>query len=163
MNNMHKAHLLPSQLILDGKYTKILKAFADANNLQFIAEYQKTNFGLGVEVAVIVENRYFQSVLDVFKHGQIAYVSSMREFTQDAQEDTIEQFSQKIINGMIGEGLYLQSLKGGNGYMLIDGKLQFIDKWTMECPKSFEELLMQIDLAGIDWHQSKIDLKKAQL
>ena len=147
--------------ILDSKYTKILKAFANAHGLKHRVQYCKREYHsrISLEVNVFLENRYFQSALDVFKHGQIAYVSSMREYTPDAQEDHVEYFSQKIINGLIGEGRYIKSLKGGDGYMVIDGQLQFVNKWTMECPVTIEKLFMQIDLAGIDWQKCNVEIQ----
>lgn len=101
-------HCKPEQLWLDGKYTKILKAFADANGLQHTIEWSNTNFGLGLEVSVWVKNKYMESTLNVFKYGRIAYVSNMREYTQCATPTTIEDFSKKIVDGMCGKNLYLK-------------------------------------------------------
>ena len=71
----------PEQLILDGYYTKLLKAFADMHRLTHEIAWTKTTFGLGLEVSVSVKNKRYHSALDVFEEGQIVYVSSMREYT----------------------------------------------------------------------------------
>ena len=119
----------PKQLKLDGKYTKLLKAFALAYNLKHSIEWSKTNFGLGLEVEVFVETRQFQSSLGVFEYGKIAYVSEMRKYTQNAQEDTIECFSKQIIEGICKENRYMESFKGGDGYLICDDHLEFCEKY----------------------------------
>jgi len=107
-------HCTPKQLVLDGRYTKILKAFAELYGLEHEVEWSKTTWGLGLEVSVSIKNRWYHSALDVFKDGCVAYVSSMREYTQDAKAETVEEFSKKIVLGLFGEGRYLKSLHGGD-------------------------------------------------
>lgn len=85
------------QLKLDGYYTKLLKAYAQLFGLEHEVEWSKTNFGLGLEVSVSVKTKWYHSALMVFKEGCVAYVSDMREYTQDANPDTIEEFSKKIV------------------------------------------------------------------
>ena len=87
----------PEQLKLDGYYTKLLKAYSRLFGLEHEVEWSKTNFGLGLEVSVSVKNKWYHSGLMVFKEGRVAYVSNMREYTQDANPDTIEEFSKKIV------------------------------------------------------------------
>ena len=109
----------PEQLILDSYYAKLLKAFADLFGLEHEVIWSKTTFGLGLEVSVSIKNKWYHSALDVFKEGQIAYVSSMREYTQDANPDTIEEFSKKIMLGTFGEKRYIKSMKGGDCDMYV--------------------------------------------
>ena len=155
-------HCKPEQLILSGKYTKLLKAFAIAYGLKHSIEWSETNFGLGLEVEVFVETKQFQSGLDVFEHGKIAYVSEMRKYTQDAQEDTVESFSKQIIEGLCKENRYMKSFKGGDGYLICNDHLEFCEQYTCECPHSHEELMMKIDLAGIDVDKIEVELKKSR-
>ena len=96
-------HCRPEQLILDGYYTKLLKSFADMHHLIHEITWTKTTFGLGLEVSVSIKNKWYHSALDVFKEGQAAYVSSMREYTQDANPNTIEELSKKIVRGTFGK------------------------------------------------------------
>ena len=148
----------PEQLILDGYYTKLLKAFADLFGLEHEVAWSKTTFGLGLEVSVSVKNKWYHSALDVFKEGQIAYVSSMREYTQDANPDTPESFSKKIILGLFGEGKYIRSFKGGDCLSFaVDGKYELVPKFEIhDLPKSESELLLKLAVAGIDYRKSTI-------
>ena len=109
----------PEQLMLDGYYTKLLKAFADLFGLEHEVAWSKTTFGLGLEVSVSIKNKWYHSALDVFKEWQIAYVSSMREYTQDANPNTIEEFSKKIVLGTFGEKRCIKSMKGGDCDMYV--------------------------------------------
>lgn len=112
-------HCTPKKLKLDGKYTKLLKAYAKLFGLRHSIEWSKTTFGLGLEVGLTVKNEWYHSGLDVFVEGQVAYVSSMREYTQDAREDTIEVFSEKILKGTFGPRRYIMSFKGGDCERLV--------------------------------------------
>ena len=112
-------HCRPEQLILDGYYTKLLKAFADMHHLIHEIIWSKTTFGLGLEVSVSVKNKWYHSALDVFEDGRVGYVSSMREYTQDAKAETIEEFSKKIMLGTFGEKRYIKSMKGGDCDMYV--------------------------------------------
>ena len=113
-------HCKLEQLIIDGYYTKLLKAFADLYHLEHEVAWSKTTFGLGLEVSVSIKNKWYHSALDVFNEGQAAYVSSMREYTQDANPNTIEEFSKKIVRGTFGEKRYIKSMKGGDYAMFIE-------------------------------------------
>ena len=113
-------HCRPEQLILDGYYTKLLKAFADMHHFIHEIMWSKTTFGLGLEVSVSIKNKWYHSALDVFNEWQVAYVSSMREYTQDANPDTIEEFSKKIVRGTFGEKRCIKSMKGGDYAMFIE-------------------------------------------
>ena len=154
----------PEQLILDGYYTKLLKAFADLFGLEHEVAWSKTTFGLGLEVSVSVKNRQYHSSLDVFKEGQIAYVSSMREYTQDANPDIIEEFSKKIMLGTFGEKRYIKSMKGGDCDMYVgNGQFEPVPRFEIhDLPRSECELLLRLAVAGIDSSKSTIQLVKGQ-
>ena len=151
-------HCKPEQLILDGYYTKLLKAFADMHRLTHEIAWTKTTFGLGLEVSVSIKNKWYHSALDVFEEGQITYVSSMREYTQDADPATPEIFSKKIVLGLFGEGRYIRSLKGGDCMRLArNGKYEMVPKFEIhDVPRSEVELLLKLDVAGIDYSKSTI-------
>ena len=151
-------HCRPEQLILDGYYTKLLKAFADMHHLIHKIMWSKTTFGLGLEVSVSIKNKWYHSALDVFKEGQIAYVSSMREYTQDAKAETIEEFSKKIVLGLFGEGRYIRSFKGGDCMRLSkNSKYEMVPRFEIhDLPRSENELLLKLAVAGIDYSKSTI-------
>ena len=155
---------MPEQLILDGYYTKLLKAFADMHRLTHEIAWTKTTFGLGLEVSVSVKNKWYHSALDVFEEGQIAYVSSMREYTQDADPSTLEIFSKKIVLGLFGEGRYIRSFKGGDCMKLSEnGKYEIVPKFEIhDLPRSENELLLRLAVAGIDYGKSTIQLVRGQ-
>ena len=159
-------HCTPKQLVLDGRYTKILKAFAELYSLTHEVEWSKTAFGLGIEVSVTVKTKWYHSALDVFKDGCVAYVSSMREYTQDAKAETIEEFSKKIVLGLFGKGRYLQSLHGGDCVQLVRGKdgkgyYEPVPRFELhDLPKTENELMIKLDLAGIDWQNCIVHLKE---
>ena len=157
-------HCTPDKLKLDGRYTKILKAFAELYGLVHVVEWSKTTFGLGLEVSVIVKNKWYHSSLDVFKEGQAAYVSSLREYTQDAMEDTVEHFSKKIAVGLFGEGRYIKSMKGGDCLRFVGkGKLEPVPQFEIhDLPITEEALLLKLDLAGINWQKCRIQLKRSK-
>ena len=157
-------HCKPEQLILDGYYTKLLKAFADMHRLTHEIAWTKTTFGLGLEVSVSIKNKWYHSALDVFEEGQITYVSSMREYTQDADPATPEIFSKKIVLGLFGEGRYIRSLKGGDCMRLArNGKYEMVPKFEIhDVPRSEVELLLKLDVAGIDYSKSTIQLVRGQ-
>ena len=152
----------PEQLILDGYYTKLLKAFADLFGLEHEVAWSKTTFGLGLEVSVSVKNKWYHSALDVFKEGQIAYVSNMREYTQDANPDTIEEFSKKIVLGTFGEKRYIKSMKGGDCDMYVgNGQFEPVPRFEIyNLPRNEEELLVRLSLADIDPSKCRILLKR---
>ena len=154
----------PEQLILDGYYTKLLKAFADLFGLEHEVAWSKTTFGLGLEVSVSIKNKWYHSALDVFEEGQIAYVSSMREYTQDANPDTIEEFSKKIMLGTFGEKRYIKSMKGGDCDMYVgNGQFEPVPRFEMhDLPRSENELLLRLAVAGIDYGKSTIQLVRGQ-
>lgn len=157
-------HCRPEQLILDGYYTKLLKAFADLFSLEHEIVWSKTTFGLGLEVCISIKNKWYHSALDVFKEGQVAYVSSMREYTQDANPDTIEEFSKKIVLGTFGEKRYIKSIKGGGCTMFV-GSNQFEPVPRFEIynlPRNEEELLIRLSLADIDPNKCKISLERSK-
>ena len=154
----------PEQLILDGYYTKLLKAFADLFGLEHEVAWSKTTFGLGLEVSVSVKNKWYHSALDVFKEGQIAYVSSMREYTQDANPDTIEEFSKKIVLGTFGEKRYIKSMKGGDCDMYVgNGQFEPVPRFEIyNIPRNEEELLVRLSLADIDPSKCRISLERSK-
>lgn len=154
----------PKQLKLDGKYTKLLKAYALLFSLEHSIEWGKTNFGLGLEVSVTIKNEWYHSILDVFKDGCIPYVSSMREYTQDAREDTVEEFSKKIIEGTFGENLYIKSMKGGDCVKFVgNGQYEPVPRFELHgIPRSEEELMIRLAIAGIDPATCKVELKKSE-
>ena len=148
----------PEQLMLDGYYTKLLKAFADLFGLEHEVAWSKTTFGLGLEVSVSIKNRWFSSALDVFEEGQAAYVSNMREYTQDADPATPEIFSKKIVLGLFGEGRYIRSFKGGDCMRLAgNGQYELVPGFEIhDMPRSENELLLKLAIAGIDYSKSTI-------
>ena len=154
----------PEQLILDGYYTKLLKAFADLFSLEHEISWTKTTFGLGLEVSVYVKNNWYHSALDVFEEWQDAYVSSMREYTQDADPSTPEFFSKKIVLGLFGEGRYIRSFKGGDCTRFTgDGKYESVPRFEIhDLPRSENELLLKLAVAGIDYSKSTIQLVRGQ-
>ena len=154
----------PEQLILDGYYTKLLKAFADLFCLEHEVAWSKTTFGLGLEVSVSVKNKWYHSTLDVFEEGQAAYVSNMREYTQDANPDTIEEFSKKIVLGTFGEKRYIKSMKGGDCDMYVgNGQFEPVPRFEIhDLPRSECELLLRLAVAGIDSSKSTIQLVRGR-
>ena len=159
-----KNKVTPAELKLDGTWTKLLAAFCQLFKLEHRITWSKTSFGLGLEVAVYVKTKQYESAIDVFKEGQVAYVSSMREYTQDASLSTLEEFSKKIVEGLFGKGRYLKSIKGGDSYIVTeDHQLEYCERWEChELPRTIEELLLKLDLAGIDPYQCKIQLKQGR-
>ena len=157
-------HCRPEQLILDDYYTKLLKAFADLFGLEHEVAWSKTTFGLRLEVSVSIKNKWYHSALDVFEEGQIAYVSSMREYTQDANPATLEIFSKKIVLGLFGEDRYIRSFKGGDCMRIAEnGKYEMVPRFEIrDLPKSESELLLRLAVAGIDYGKSTIQLVRGQ-
>ena len=155
-------HCTPEKLKLDGKYTKLLKAYAKFFGLVHEVEWSKTTFGLGLEVSVSVKNKWYHSALEVFKEGQVAYVSSMRKYTQDAREDTVEEFSKKILLGTFGEGRYIESMHGGDCLMFVgNGQYEPVPRFKLhDLPRTEEELIVMLDLAGINWQECNVKLKE---
>ena len=157
-------HCRPEQLILDGYYTKLLKAFADLFGLEHEVAWSKTTFGLGLEVSIFVKNKWFYSALDVFEEGQAAYVSNMREYTQDAYPATPEIFSKKMVLGLFGEDRYIRSFKGGDCMKIAEnGKYEMVPRFEIhDLPRSENELLLKLAVAGIDYSKSTIQLVRGQ-
>ena len=157
-------HCRPEQLILDGYYTKLLKAFADLFDLEHEIVWSKTTFGLGLEVSISIKNKWYHSALDVFEEGQAAYVSSMREYTQDANPDTIEEFSKKIVLGTFGEKRYIKSMKGGDCDMYVgNGQFEPVPRFEIyNIPRNEEELLVRLSLANIDPSKCRILLGRSK-
>ena len=157
-------HCRPEQLILDGYYTKLLKAFADMHHLMHEIVWSKTTFGLGLEVSVSIKNKWYHSALDVFEDGSVGYVSSMREYTQDANPDTIEEFSKKIMLGTFGEKRYIKSMKGGDCDMYVgNGQFEPVPRFEIyNIPRNEEELLVKLSLADIDPSKCRISLRRSK-
>ena len=157
-------HCRPEKLILDGYYTKLLKAFADLFGLEHDVAWSKTTFGLGLEVSVSIKNKWYHSALDVFKEGQIAYVSNMREYTQDANPDTIEEFSKKILLGTFGEKRCIKSMKGGDCDMYVgNGQFEPVPRFEIyNLPRNEEELLVRLSLVDIDPSKCRISLGRSK-
>lgn len=148
----------PERLVLDGYFTKLLKAFCQLFKLEHRITWSKTNFGLGPEVADYVKSKQHESAIEVFKEGQVAYASSMREYTQDAGPSTPEEFNKKIVEGLFGEGRYLKSIKDGDSYIVTDDhQLEYCQRWEChELPRTIEELMLKLTVAGIDPSQCRI-------
>lgn len=157
-----KNKVTPAELKLDGTWTKLLAAFCQLFKLEHHITWSKTSFGLGLEVAVYVKTKQYESAIDVFKESQVAYVSSMREYTQDAGPNTLEEFSKKIVEGLFGEERYLKSMKGGDSYVVTkDGKLEYCESWEChDLPRTVEELMLKLDIAGIDPSQCRIQINQ---
>lgn len=69
---------------LDGKYTKLLKAYAKLFDLKHSIKYD-SEFGLSsLEVELYVKTKWYESILDVFEEGKVAYVSNMRRYIWNA-------------------------------------------------------------------------------
>ena len=154
----------PEQLILDGYYAKLLKAFADLFGLEHEVAWSKTTFGLGLELSVSIKNKWYHSALNVFEEGQIAYVSSMRKYTQDANPNTIEEFSKKIVLGTFGEKRYIKSMKGGDCDMYVgNGQFEPVPRFEIyNLPRNEEELLIRLNLEGIDPSKCRISLERSK-
>lgn len=137
-----------------------MKAFSKLFGLEHEIACSKTTFGLGIEVSITVKNNWYHSAIDVFKEGHVAYVSSMREYTQDAREDTIEEFSEKILKGTFGEGRYIMSIKGGDCITIYG---EHVPRFELHgLPKNEVELMIMLDLARIDYNGMKVHLVHRQ-
>ena len=87
----------------------------------------------------------------------------MREYVSDAKEDDVERLSKKIVEGTFGDGRYIKSFKGGDGYMIVDNKLEFVPCFEIyNLPKNLDELLVRLDLAGIDLNSCEVQLDNFQ-
>ena len=52
-------------------------------------------------------------------------------------------------------------MKGGDGYTVIDGKLEFVPRLQIfDLPRNLEQLKMRLDLVGIDYTKCKVELKR---
>lgn len=153
----------PEKLILDGRYTKLLAAFAKLMKLEHKIVWSKTNFGLGLAVSLFARTDLWDSALDVFERGKQGYVSTMSEYTQDALPSTPEDFSKKILSGVFGANRYIKAMKSGHGFVvsadrsaLVPNPPYIID----DLPRSEEEFMLRLTLAGIDPNDCKIQLQK---
>ena len=148
-------------LKLDGKWTKLLKAFAVMFGLEHVVEVGD-NY---VRVDVFVKNEWYESILDVFEEGKVACVSSMAEFGywREGQEDIVNTFSKKILEGTFGERRFIRSMKGGDGYMVRDGKLVPVPQFVLkDIPRSLEELMVRLGLAGVDPEKMTIETRESE-
>lgn len=115
-----------------------------------------------VAVDVIVKNVWYESVIDVFEEGRIAYVSSMSKYifaSAKPLEDVVEAASKEILEGTFGEGRYLRSMKGG-GYQVLSGRqvgkngFQLVEVpyvIVKDLPRSLDELMIRLDIANISY------------
>ena len=153
-------------LKLNGKYTKLLKAYAQLFGLVHSVEVDFPAYLLGMSLVldVYVKTAFYISVLDVFKKGQVAYVSNMREYTSDVVEDTIEELSKKILLGTFGEGRYIASMKGGDCVRFVgNGQYEPVPKFYLyDIPRSEAELQIRLASAGIDWQKCTIQIRKRE-
>ena len=94
---------------LDGEWTKLLKAFTELFKLQYTLNcyFPKYANKPRIEIDIWVKTKWYDSILNVFEHGKVAYVSSMREWKQDPSEDEVEKLSKKILEGTFGERRYI--------------------------------------------------------
>ena len=146
-------------LKLDGKWTKLLKAFAVVFGLEHAVEVGD-NY---VRVDVFVKNEWYESILDVFEEGKVAYVSSMSRFSylKDDIEDIVDVLSRKILEGTFGERRCIKSMKGGDCCMVRDGKLVPVPQFVLkDIPRSLEELMVRLGLAGVDPEKMTIETKE---
>ena len=147
-------------LKLDGKWTKLLKAFAMLFDLEHVVKVGNTYF----RVDVFVKNEWYESVLDVFEEGRTAYVSSMSQisfFQKEEQEDIVDAMSKEILEGTFGERRYIRSMKGGAGHIVRDGKLVPVPEFVLKnLPSSLEELMVRLSLAGIDPDKMTIETEE---
>ena len=69
-----------------------------------------------------------------------------------------EIFSKKIVLGLFREGRYIRSFKGGDCMRIVgDGKYEMIPKFEIhDLPRSENELLLKLAVAGIDNDKSTI-------
>lgn len=159
MSNIAQSNEMPhkTKFYLDGKWTKLLKAFAKLFNLQHSVKCSYNGYSTSLEVEVYVKTQFYESVLDVFEEGKVAYVSNMRMYISQAEEYDVERLSRQILEGTFGEGRYIQSLKGGD--CLLASTLQPVQKFYIyDLPRSLEELMIRLDLASIDWKNMKIEI-----
>ncbi len=146
-------------LKLDGKWTKLLKAFAELHGLEHLVEFDSN----GVRIEVFVKNMWYSSVIDVFKEGQVACVSSLSKYVRTRKKtlaEAVEEASKEILEGTFGEGRYLMSMKGG-GYMRVGNQLAEVPWFVAkDLSRSLDEFMMHLDLAGIDCNQLEVTPKK---
>ena len=143
----------------DGKYTKLLKAYGKLLGLEHSIKcgYCPYMTGPELEVELYVKTKWYESVIDVFEEDKVADVSSMREYIMNAQEDDIERFSKKILEGTFGEKRYIKSMKGGD--CILAGTGEFIPRFEIhDIPRDIDELMIKLDLAGIDYDEEKIEI-----
>ena len=142
---------------LDGKYTKLLKAYAKLFGLKHSINVD-SDFDLsGLEVELYVKTKWYESILDVFEEGKVAYVSNMKKYIWNAQEGDVERLSKDIIEGTFGQKRYIQSMHGGD--CILAGTGELVPKFEIhDIPRDLNELLIRLDLAGIDWRNQTIKI-----
>ena len=142
---------------LDGKWSKLLKAFAKLFNLEHSVKCKFNGYSTSLEVEVFVKNRFYESILNVFEKGRVAYVSNMRMYTSQAEEYDVERFSRQILEGTFGKDRYVASMKGGD--CLLASTLEPVPKFYIyDLPRSLEELTIKLDLVGIAWQNEKVEI-----
>jgi len=136
---------------LDGRYTKLLAAYARLLGMEYHVRRSKTRAGLGTVAELTARTRYWESAVDVFERGRVACVSSMREYACDAGPDFVEASSRKMLGEALGENKYIRAVKGGMGYVVArPGILVENPDFTVDrLPASEEELLLRLAAAGI--------------
>ena len=151
------------KLELDGKFTKMLKAYAQLFGLEHCIECYATAFGLRICITLFARTKWYDSIVDVFEEGKTAYVSSLFQSKLCAESSIrdlaveIEMLSKSILLDAIGERRYLKSMKGG-GVMLGTGEV--VPKFEVHnLPKSLEELEIKLDLAGISCRKCEVKFK----
>ena len=158
----HK-HIDASKLKLDGKFTKLLKAYAKLLGLKHSIKHGTSCFELAVEVEVYAKTRWYESSLAVYDTCSGVIISDMREYLPDANEDSIEQLSKKILEGTFGKDKSIKSFKGGDSFTIINNKLEFAQKFVIDTlPRNIEELLVKLDLAQIGWKKMRVYAKQLE-
>lgn len=145
---------------IDGKYAKLLKAYAELFNLQHSVKCGQRPYmnSTELEVSLYVKTPWYESVIDVFAIGRRAYVSSMRKYICYATEDDVERLSKEIIEGTFGENYYIKSMKGGDCLTIYGEPIPRFE--LHDLPKSEDDLLVRLDLAGIDVDSQSIEIGK---
>lgn len=152
------------KLELDGKFTKLLKAYALLLELEHTIECRDSAFGVGLSINLYAKTKWYDSVVDVFEEGKLAYVSSLCQYrtcvdaylAEDIAKE-IEALSKKMLLETFGERRYLKSMKGGG---VVLGTGEAVPKFEVRnLPKSLEELEIRLDLAGIDWEKCNATIR----
>ena len=156
-------------LVCSGKWTKLLKAFALLYSLEHSIKVDDEG---NVAINVIVKNVWYESVIDVFEDGKVAYVSSLSKYifaSAKPLEDVVEAASKEILEGTFGEGKYLESMKGG-GYQILSGRqvgktsFQLVEVpyfIVKDLPRSLDELMIRLDIANISYDDLTVKITNA--